>query len=145
MSTIRIVIEVDAGEGAQTSVSVEQPQRTTDANRRGGAIEARVRRFIDELGDNEITVVKDVLRASVQNRKVFRDQIMSRLRFDQLLQLNGVLAWITRKYRKWVGEPESWLVESVWNAEADDYSLEISPGIDEDVLDMLKTEFSTES
>ena len=145
MPTIKIVIEVDAGEGAQTSISVEQPQNTTNAARRGGAIEARVRRFIDELGENEITVLKDTLQASVQNRKVFRNQIMSKLRFNQLLQLNGVLAWITRKYRKWVGEPASWLVENVWNAEADDYSLEISPGVDEDVLDMLKTEFLTES
>jgi len=145
MPTIRIVIEIDAGEGAKTSVSVEQPQQIAGVNRRGGAIEARVRRLIGELGDNERIVLEAVFRASAQNRKVHRSQIMTELDYDNLLQFNGVLAWITRKYRKWVGEPESLLIENVWDEQAEDYSLEIPPDTDEDVLEMLKAEFLTEA
>ena len=61
------------------------------------------------------------------------------------MQYNGVLAWITRKFRKWVGEPDTLIIENVWDEQADDYSVEITPNNDEDVLEMLKAEFLTEA
>jgi hypothetical protein len=139
MPTVRIVIEIEAGEATQTSVSLEQPQpsiRVTE--KRAGAIEARVRRLVNEFGRNEKAVVKAVLEASAQGTKVYRKQLMPDLEFDQLLQFNGVLAWITRKYRKLVGEPDSWLVESVYDSDKDDYYLQIQPETPEDVIIALK-------
>lgn len=137
MPTIRIVIEIEAGEAGQTSVRIEQPKRAAELTRKEGAIEARVRRFIDNLGDNERTVLKAVLQASVQDKKIYRKQLMPELGFDDLLQFNGVLAWITRKYRKWIGEPESWLVETIYDESKEDYSLEIQPEVYQEVMEEL--------
>ncbi len=140
MPTVRIVIEIEAGETSQTSIKLEQARPPTEANTAGrvGAIGARVRRFVNELGDNEKVVVKAVLHASMQGTKVYRRQLMSDLGFDELLQFNGVLAWITRKYRKWVGEPESRLVETVYDEEIEDYSLEIQPETPEEIVESLR-------
>ena len=143
MPTVRIVIEIEAGETTQTSINLEPsvPAIEASASRRVGAIGARVRRFVSELGDNEKTVVKSVLQASMQGTKVYRKQLMPDLGFSQLLQLNGVLAWITRKYRKWVGEPDSQLIETIYDEEdekVDDYSLGVKLETPEEVIEALK-------
>jgi len=142
MPTVRIVIEIETGEAAKTSIRLEQPQSSARVTRTGvGAIKARVHRLVNEFSSNERTVVKAVLQASVQNTKVYREQLMADIGFDQLLQFNGVLAWITRKYRKLVGEPDSWLVETVYDPAKDDYYLQIQPETSEEVLIALKASF----
>jgi len=140
MPTVRIIIEIEAGETTQTSINFEQPQPSTVATAtRVGAIEPRIRRFVSELGHNEEAVVKAALQASMQGTKVYRKQLMADLGFDQLLQFNGVLAWITRKYRNLVGEPGSWLVETFYEGEKDDYSLEIQSETPQEVKRALQT------
>ena len=139
MPTIKITIEIEAGEATQTSISLEKPEHSAGTTTpRVGAIDARVRRLVNEFGDNEKAVVKAALQAQMQGTKVYREQLMPKLGFDQLLQFNGVLAWITRKYRRLVGEPDSYLVETVWEEEKDDYRIEIWSEMPEEVLNALK-------
>ncbi len=139
MPTVKIIIEIEAGETSQTSINLEQPQPSTRVTTvRVGAIEARVRRFVNELNDNGKAVVKAALQASMQGTKVYRKQLMADFEFDQLLQFNGVLAWVTRKYRSLVGEPDSYLVETVYDLDKDDYCLQIQSETPGDIITALK-------
>lgn len=135
MPTVRIVIEIEAGEALQTSVKLEQPKPTANTVVTETPIQDKVHHFLETLGRNEEIVLKAVLQAATRGEKVYRRQVMSQIGFDQLLQFNGVLAWLTRKYDKSVG---GWLVETAYDQQVDDYNLRIRPGTAEDVLNALK-------
>ena len=145
MATIKVTIEIEGLEDDKTSVKIVQPGRVGVSGHNRSAITSRLSRFINELGDNELQVLREVIKAKQENRKIFRKEMMSKLQFDKLLQLNGVLAWITRKYRKLIGDPDSCLVETVWDNDEHDYSIEIQPEVFQDVIQELTNRIINEN
>ena len=133
MPTVRIIIEIEAGEAGQTSIKVEQPEtKTLDAV----TLETKVHRLINEFGSNEKFVVKAALEALSKGRKVYRKEILEKLGFDQLLQFNGVLAWLTRKYDKIFGH--GWLIETRYDVAKGDYSIEINQETPKEIIEAVK-------
>lgn len=146
MSLVRIITEIETDSGGNISVrsiKVEPAEELTiqRASSHPHAYvhnENAVRRFTQELSDNDGRVVKALLDARTQGTVLYRGDLLKLLGFTELLQWNGVSAWITRKWRRAIGDPYSDLTSTRW--EGNDYRIEFSPGIPEETLQQMSLE-----
>jgi len=146
MTIVRVVTEIETdaqGRVSVRSVRVEAadllPRGVVDTELASSPVDA-VAPFVQRLGDNEREALRAITKAKDENRPVYRKEILNALGFDQLLQWNGVSAWITRRWRSVLHERFARITEARYNMARDDYQIVFASDISDDVIERLAVE-----
>lgn len=99
--------------------------------------------FLSKLShnQNEMGILRMLIEARRGGTPVYRRQILSTLGFDQLLQWNGVSAWLTRNWRVVTGNPNADITAIRYDQKQEDYEITFAPGISDKVIGRLAEEF----
>jgi len=95
--------------------------------------------FLSKLShnQNEMGVLRMLIEARRGGTPVYRRQILSTLGFDQLLQWNGVSAWLTRNWRVVTGNPNADITAIRYDQKQKDYEITFAPSISDEVIESL--------
>jgi hypothetical protein len=95
--------------------------------------------FLSNLlhNQNETGVLRMLIEARHGGARVYRGQILSALGFGQLLQWNGVSAWLTRHWRAATGNPNADITAIRYDRSQDDYEITFAPSISDEIIARL--------
>jgi hypothetical protein len=99
--------------------------------------------FLSKLShnQNEMAILRMLIEAKRGGTQVYRRQILSSLGLDQLLQWNGVSAWLTRNWRAATGNPYANITAIRYDQEQEDYEITFDPDISDEVIERLAEGF----
>jgi hypothetical protein len=95
--------------------------------------------FLSKLAHNENET--GVLRMLVEGRRhgapVYRKEILKGLGLEQLLQWNGISAWLTRNWRAVTGDKDANITEIRYDQARDDYEIFFATAISNEAVEEL--------
>jgi len=152
MSLIRLIITLEVsqqGTVSTKSFNIERVPSTLE----GMAVQKMqpianakdvVPMFLSRLShnQNEMGVLRMLIEARRAGTQVYRRQILGTLGLDQLLQWNGVSAWLTRNWRLVTGNPNADITAIRYDQKQDDYEITFAPSISDEVIDRLAEAFN---
>jgi hypothetical protein len=147
MSLVRLVMTLEVSQQGAVSVrsfNIERPPSPLEEMtlRKAQPIsdaENVVPAFLSRLlhNRNEVSILQMLIEARRGGTPIYRRQILSSLGFDQLLQWNGVSAWLTRNWRVVTGNPNADITAIRYDQQQDDYEITFAPNISDEVIDRL--------
>lgn len=147
MSLVRLVLTIETSQQGNVSLRSFDIERVDSILAReavGGtepvlSAEDVVPAFLSRimLNQNETSVLRMIIEAKRNGTPIYRKQILSDLGFDQLLQWNGVSAWLTRNWRMVTGNQHADITAIRYELSKDDYEITFAPGISEEVVERL--------
>ena len=111
----------------------------TGAEIRPQTLEETVTEYIASLSSNghEEQILKMLIKARRNSTSLYRKEILDALGFDQLLQWNGVAAWLTRRWRIVTGVRTAEIIARRRDSLKQDYEVTFASGINDNVVDLL--------
>lgn len=149
MATVKIVLTIESNQHGDISVQsfeveplgkqIAQVTVTETQSIPGSEI---VPAFVASLSRSgrEATILGMLVDARRANMPVFRKGILDALNFDELLQWNGVAAWLTRRWRAATKDRAAEITVARRDISAGDYEISFSPNISDEVVEKLAEE-----
>ncbi|HUX49017.1 MAG TPA: hypothetical protein VMV76_07700 [Dehalococcoidia bacterium] len=145
MSLVKLVVILEVSQDGGVSIRSFDIERVSSSPKGVTAIKVQpissgedvVPMFLSKLSNNqnEIGILRMLIEGRRSGTPVYRRQILNTLGFDQLLQWNGVAAWLTRHWRVVTGNPNADITANRYDQSQEDYEITFAPGISDEVIE----------
>jgi len=145
MSIVKLVITLETSQQGGVSIQAFDIERlgsppirsVAPGGQQASASGDVVASFLSRLGhnQNETGVLRMLIQARRSGTSVFRRQILTALGLDQLLQWNGVAAWLTRHWRAVTGDTNADITANRYDQSEDDYEIMFAAGISDEIIE----------
>ncbi len=145
MTVVRIIAEVEADQGGNIwvrGITVEPvgPKKTPAVAPRATTRGDAVVRFAERLSPREREMMKLVARGRKEGARVYRKELLRALKMEELLQWNGISAWITRRWRRATGDSHANMITIRFDETRQDYEILFDDGISPNTFELLVKE-----
>lgn len=147
MSLVRLVLTMETNQQGNVSLRSFDIERVDGILARESVGETELSLSVNDVvpaflsrimhNQNETTVLRMLLEAKCKGTPVYRKQILLALGFDQLLQWNGVSAWLTRNWRAATGNRNADITAIRYELSKDDYEITFASGISDEIIESL--------